>query len=72
MNVYFVEGLKMNVKLTAIRTAGFGCVKGEVKNYNAETVIDKGDYYCIVTNSNPLSPSEVRARKENYSIEISQ
>lgn len=62
----------MKVRLTAIRTAGFGCIKGEFKDYNAESIIDKGDYYCIITNSNPLSPSEVRARKENYSIEISQ
>ena len=62
----------MKVKLTAIRTAGFGCIKGDVANYNAESVIDKGDHYCIVINSNPLSPAEVLARKENYSIEISQ
>ena len=62
----------MKVKLTAIRTAGFGCIKGDSTTYNTEAVIDKGDYYCIVTNSNPLSPSEVRARKENYAIEITQ
>lgn len=60
----------MKVKLTAIRTAGFGCVKGECHIYdNMDVVEDKGDYYSIRRNTN-LSVFETRARKENYSIEI--
>lgn len=60
----------MKVKLIAIRTAGFGCIKGDVSILdNMDVVEDKGDYYSIRRNTN-LTVYETRARKENYSIEI--
>lgn len=61
----------MTVKLTAIKNAGFGCVKGEVKIYeNMDIVEDKGDYYSIRKNTS-FSIYETRAKKDNFTIEIS-
>lgn len=61
----------MKVKLTAIRTAGFGCIKGDSEIYDGVDIVeDKGTYYSIRKKDNPFSVWETRARKENYSIEI--
>ena len=61
----------MKVKITAIRTVGFGCIKGDSAIYDGIDIVeDKGTYYSIRKRDNSLSVWETRARKENYSIEI--
>ena len=56
----------MKVKITAPKTIGFGCVKGESKTYEVQKIEDRGSYYNLVIHSN----REVKVKKDNWNIEI--
>lgn len=64
---------RMTVKITAKRTAGFGCIKGDTHTYKAYGVEDRGDYWAIiVTNRNKLlgiRDDEIIVNKANYNLE---
>ena len=63
----------MKVRITAIRTAGFGCIKGDTKTYdNVQMVEDKGDRWIIVKSRSKYSVHEIIVSKNNWSLEILQ
>ena len=57
----------MEIKITAIRTAGLGCIKGDCKIYReVESIEDCGEYYNLVI---PSRNMKVRVAKANWELE---
>lgn len=53
----------MKVKLIAKRTIGY-IIEGTILEKELQAVVDKGDYYSLLTHSN----SEIRFAKKNWEI----
>ena len=67
---------RLTVKMTAKRTAGFGCIKGDTHTCKAYRVEDRSDYWAvIVTNRNKLlgiRDDEIIVSKANWNLETYQ
>lgn len=63
---------RLTVKVTAKRSAGFGCIKGDTHTYKAYRVEDRGDYWAIILTNRMgiIEDDETRVSKSNWDLEI--
>lgn len=58
--------MMINVKATAVKTMGIGCIAGDTHEYVAQRIEDEGKYFDVVIHEN----RQVRFSKEAWEIKI--